>query len=124
MLFFFSSRRRHTRCYRDWSSDVCSSDLDGDGTLDPTFGAGGKVLTDLGGAGRYDGAYAVAVEPDGKILAAGFSDAGGSTDFALVRYNNDGSLDGRFGGGGKVLTDVSGRGSEDDARAVAVQADG
>src|SRR5207245_8418903 len=27
-LFFFSSRRRHTRCYRDWSSDVCSSDLD------------------------------------------------------------------------------------------------
>src|SRR3989337_4534375 len=27
MYFFFSSRRRHTRCYRDWSSDVCSSDL-------------------------------------------------------------------------------------------------
>src|SRR6266542_5951449 len=27
-LFFFSSRRRHTRCYRDWSSDVCSSDLE------------------------------------------------------------------------------------------------
>src|SRR6266542_1847198 len=29
ILFFFSSRRRHTRCYRDWSSDVCSSDLSG-----------------------------------------------------------------------------------------------
>src|SRR3989449_3824138 len=28
-FFFFSSRRRHTRCSRDWSSDVCSSDLDG-----------------------------------------------------------------------------------------------
>src|SRR5207245_7988138 len=28
LTFFFSSRRRHTRCYRDWSSDVCSSDLD------------------------------------------------------------------------------------------------
>src|SRR5207245_6915404 len=27
VVFFFSSRRRHTRCYRDWSSDVCSSDL-------------------------------------------------------------------------------------------------
>src|SRR5216684_1461514 len=27
-FFFFSSRRRHTRCSRDWSSDVCSSDLD------------------------------------------------------------------------------------------------
>src|SRR5438128_4458246 len=31
VLFFFSSRRRHTRCYRDWSSDVCSSDLAGSG---------------------------------------------------------------------------------------------
>src|SRR5690554_3992230 len=29
LLFFFSSRRRHTRCGRDWSSDVCSSDLGG-----------------------------------------------------------------------------------------------
>src|SRR6266542_5493523 len=28
VFFFFSSRRRHTRCYRDWSSDVCSSDLE------------------------------------------------------------------------------------------------
>src|SRR6266852_5429849 len=33
IFFFFSSRRRHTRCYRDWSSDVCSSDLTGLGTL-------------------------------------------------------------------------------------------
>src|SRR2546422_2075092 len=31
IFFFFSSRRRHTRCSRDWSSDVCSSDLDDDG---------------------------------------------------------------------------------------------
>src|SRR3712207_7196940 len=31
MFFFFSSRRRHTRYWRDWSSDVCSSDLGGDG---------------------------------------------------------------------------------------------
>src|SRR5207245_6895465 len=36
LFFFFSSRRRHTRCYRDWSSDVCSSDL-----------AGGAVERDL-----------------------------------------------------------------------------
>src|SRR2546429_9772024 len=32
-VFFFSSRRRHTRCSRDWSSDVCSSDLQGDERL-------------------------------------------------------------------------------------------
>src|SRR2546429_2421957 len=30
VFFFFSSRRRHTRCSRDWSSDVCSSDLYGE----------------------------------------------------------------------------------------------
>src|SRR2546422_10337597 len=36
MFFFFSSRRRHTRCSRDWSSDVCSSDLPLPGPGDPT----------------------------------------------------------------------------------------
>src|SRR5438128_5535091 len=35
VLFFFSSRRRHTRCYRDWSSDVCSSDLAERDVLEP-----------------------------------------------------------------------------------------
>src|SRR3712207_7978673 len=33
LLFFFSSRRRHTRYWRDWSSDVCSSDLRAGGAL-------------------------------------------------------------------------------------------
>lgn len=102
------------------STDFAVVRYDGDGTLDPAFGAGGQVLTNFGGS---DYAYAVAVQGDGKVVAAGSSDAGGSTDFALVRYNNDGSLDGRFGGGGKVLTDVGG-GSNDVALAVAVQADG
>src|SRR5687768_18108116 len=40
LFFFFSSRRRHTRCSRDWSSDVCSSDLSLDGPaelLDPIY---------------------------------------------------------------------------------------
>src|SRR6266699_5467038 len=36
LLFFFSSRRRHTRCGRDWSSDVCSSDLEGVGFAIPS----------------------------------------------------------------------------------------
>src|SRR5207245_5324659 len=39
-VFFFSSRRRHTRCYRDWSSDVCSSDLLPPGLV-PRHGAAG-----------------------------------------------------------------------------------
>src|SRR5207245_5121030 len=36
IFFFFSSRRRHTRCYRDWSSDVCSSDLRAGSDSGPT----------------------------------------------------------------------------------------
>src|SRR5690554_7286033 len=38
-FFFFSSRRRHTRCGRDWSSDVCSSDLSEENTIDSTISA-------------------------------------------------------------------------------------
>src|SRR6266542_3857184 len=41
VVFFFSSRRRHTRCYRDWSSDVCSSDLGTGGG----GGTGGHLTT-------------------------------------------------------------------------------
>src|SRR5256884_6539759 len=37
LFFFFSSRRRHTRCSRDWSSDVCSSDLIGLGSAAPAY---------------------------------------------------------------------------------------
>src|SRR5438034_997582 len=91
------------------------------GDLDPTFGSGGKVLTDLRPA-SYDTAQAVALQPNGKIVAAGFSDAAAAShnDFALVRYNSDGSLDMGFGLGGKVLTDI-GFDSLDWAYAVALQ---
>ncbi len=80
------------------------------GDLDPTFGVGGKVITDLPGPGQdvvADGA--VAVQSDGKIVVAGTT---GSTlllpadsDVAIVRYNVDGSLDASFGDGGRVTTD-------------------
>src|SRR5699024_11450561 len=43
-LFFFSSRRRHTRSKRDWSSDVCSSDLQNEGVL--AFCLEGRVVTE------------------------------------------------------------------------------
>src|SRR2546429_7090354 len=47
-FFFFSSRRRHTRCSRDWSSDVCSSDLERNrlGLNDPIFVQYGTWLKD------------------------------------------------------------------------------
>ena len=47
------------------------------------------------------------IQSDGKMIAAGVSDAGTSTrDFALVRYNTDGTLDASFGSGGKAVTDL------------------
>ena len=86
-----------------------------DGTLDTSFGTGGKVTTDFPGGGD---ANALAVQADGKLVAAGVT--GG--DFTLVRYNPDGSLDTSFGTGGTVTTDFAG--NVDIANALIVQADG
>ncbi|HEX9758526.1 MAG TPA: hypothetical protein VGB26_12145, partial [Nitrospiria bacterium] len=95
------------------------------GDLDTTFdpvGLDGKVSTDF--SGGNDVAYAVAIQPDGKILVAGSAGLG-NLDFALVRYNSNGSLDTTFdpvGLDGKVSTDFSG--GNDVAYAVAIQPDG
>jgi uncharacterized delta-60 repeat protein len=89
------------------------------GELDPTFSGDGKLLTDFG---DKDTAFSVAVQADGKVIAAGDSFAGpNSIDFALARYNPDGSLDPTFSGDGKVLTDFGGSSSAGD---VTIQADG
>ncbi|MDX3248117.1 calcium-binding protein [Streptomyces sp. ME18-1-4] len=89
-----------------------------DGSLDTTFGTGGKIVTNFGGD---DVALGVALQTDGKIVAAGFTNAGGTQDFALARYNTDGSLDTCFGTGGKVITNFGGT---DRADGVTVQTDG
>ena len=86
--------------------------LSPDGTLDPGFGAGGKVTTAFGrdSDGASDTAYALLVEPDGAILVGGDSNQGASAtgvDFALARYTREGTLDTTFGAGGKVLTAIS-----------------
>ena len=92
------------------------------GDLDPTFGTNGHVLTDLGSA-SYDAGRGIAIQLDGKLVVAGSSDAAGNFDFAVVRFNTNGSLDTSFGSGGKVLTDF-GSASDDTASAVAIQQDG
>jgi len=62
----------------------------------PTFASGsGKLTTAIGGA--HDEGYSVTVQADGKILLAGYSKIGSNYDFAVVRYNPDGSLDSTFG---------------------------
>lgn len=90
------------------------------GNLDPDFNAGGStpgtVVTPVGSGG--DNARAVALQADGKILVAGSADS----DFALVRYNADGSLDTTFNGTGIVTTDFSS--FSDSAVGVVVQSDG
>ena len=91
-----------------------------DGSLDTGFDSDGRVTTAIGSGA--DEAEAVAVQPDGKIVAAGYRAASGNDDFAVVRYNADGSLDTGFGTGGKVTTAVGSGASR--AQAIAVQSDG
>src|SRR5438552_19066342 len=80
------------------------------GDLDPSFGAGGQVTTPI--LSGYDGASALVVQPDGKLVAAGHAYNANNDTFALVRYNADGSLDASFGTGGKVTTAVGSRSEE------------
>jgi uncharacterized delta-60 repeat protein len=94
-----------------------------DGSLDGTFGTGGRVTTELGSGGSTF-AYGVVVQSDGKIVAGGYaSDAVGQAKFALVRYNGDGTVDAAgFGTNGIVLNNVLGS-SSNVATALAIQAD-
>jgi uncharacterized delta-60 repeat protein len=99
-----------------------SLDTDGfDPYLDAPFGTGGLVTTDF--AGHNDVGHAVALESGGKLVVAGetSNEDGTTSDFALIRYNPDGSLDATFGTGGTLTTDIS---SFDVIRDVAIQNDG
>jgi uncharacterized delta-60 repeat protein len=91
------------------------------GSLDVGFGNGGKVSTSLSATG-HSYAYASAIQTDGKILAAGYAYFGNNIDFALARFNTDGSLDLSFDGDGKVTTDLGD--SLNFCNAIAIQSDG
>jgi len=67
------------------------------GDLDLTFGSGGKVVTPIGSGNDYS--FGAAIQSDGKIVLAGESFNGTNRDFAVARYNTDGSLDNAFGSG-------------------------
>lgn len=86
------------------------------GSFDNSFGSSGRVTTNIG---RDDEAFGVAIQTDGKIVAAG---VGGSFYFGLARYDASGNLDATFGTGGKVKTLVQPYGNA--ATAVGIQADG
>jgi uncharacterized delta-60 repeat protein len=86
------------------SFNIGLSRVNADGSPDSGFGTDGHVVTRFGDAVGQ----ALALQPDGKILAAGGTMTRGEEDFAIVRYLPDGSLDGTFGNGGKLQTDFGG----------------
>jgi hypothetical protein len=90
--------------------------LNTDGSLDMSFGTGGKVVVPT--SSGNDEVYALAVQSDGKILAGG----DGSNDFTLIRLNSNGSLDTGFGTGGIVKTNFYN--SLDELHALVIQNDG
>jgi uncharacterized delta-60 repeat protein len=102
-------------------SDFLLVRYNANGSPDESFGSGGFVVTDIDAS--YDYAVAIALQPDGKLVVAGVTDNGSHPDFALVRYNPDGTLDYTFGRGGKVITDV-GSGSYDYASGLLPEPDG
>ena len=75
-----------------------------DGSLDTSFGNGGTTTIDIGGDGAWQGASDLALQSDGKFVVAGTD----YLNFALARFNSDGSLDNYFGQDGTLITDFGG----------------
>ncbi len=106
----------------DWSGwDAVVLRFNTNGTLDTTFNGTGKRVDDFGG-GNND-AEAVALQPDGKIVTAGFmwNQTTLNDDFAVYRYTSAGALDTTFNGTGKVAISC-GAGRNDEASAVVYDA--
>ncbi len=74
------------------------------GSLDTSFDGDGRVTTPIGAS--QDIAESIVIQSDGKIVVAGRSSNGSNDDFAVVRYNSNGSLDTSFDGDGKQTTSI------------------
>jgi uncharacterized delta-60 repeat protein len=105
-------------------TDVGIARLTPGGAPDATFGVSGTVTTDI--AGFTDEGNSVAIQSDGKIVVGGTARSSsasfGAADFAVIRYNPDGSLDTSFDADGKATTDFFG--FDDHGNGVAIQDDG
>jgi uncharacterized delta-60 repeat protein len=95
-----------------------------DGSLDTSFDADGRVRLSLGPS--FDQIQAVAVQPDGKIVAGGYTFVGQAQHFAVVRFNANGSVDTTFGGGDGIVVTQTGAGQfpRNEITGMAVQPDG
>jgi len=100
------------------------------GTLDTTFGTGGVAIADFGTSAALSGAFALAIQANGEIVAAGVAAAGPffngfSSAFGLARFTTAGALDTSFGSGGLVMTAVeSGSVVYSYVAGIAMQSDG
>ncbi|NVO21093.1 MAG: PKD domain-containing protein [Bacteroidetes bacterium] len=102
---------------------VCK--LSSSGSLDPSFGTGGRVSVDMIGGGAPDAAYAITTDNAGNVYACGATRTGGTpftNDMAIIKLTPAGVLDPSFSGDGKLLLDVSG--SWDFAYGISVRTDG
>ena len=104
--------------------DVLVARYTADGLLDASFGGGGIVTFNGSGVGN-DRALGLALQPDGKILVAGYATVTGSPkrDILVLRFTASGELDPAFGDAGVFVYNGSGNGT-DIAFAVALQPDG
>lgn len=99
--------------------------LNADGSVDTSFGSGGKLTTAFPGSDG-DRANALVIQKDGKIVVGGqasFSTSTSGVDFALARYLPSGALDTGFGTGGRVTTPVSSNAGSDKIFGLALQGD-
>ncbi|HTU62505.1 MAG TPA: hypothetical protein VMF89_28790, partial [Polyangiales bacterium] len=106
------------------TNDFALLRLDPNGALDQSFGTKGKLVTPVN-PNNWDGAEAVAIDPDGSIVVAGWAyDVGSSANTALLRYTPSGVLDSSFGEGGIALTQVAAGTKSDQGSALLLQTDG
>lgn len=94
---------------------------DTDGVLDTNFNTTGTVITQI----QYEAkAYSVLIQPNGQIVVGGYSYADLATQFALARYDTDGSIDTSFGTNGIALTTIGGHNSDSKIKSLAIQSNG
>jgi len=108
------------RCQGASNFDFCIARFNSDGSLDTSFGNGGKVIQPIGSG--HDYGRSLAIQSDGKILLGGYCHNGSNNDFCIARFDSEGNLDTTFGTGGKVIQGIGS--GNDEGYSLAVQPDG
>lgn len=103
--------------------DVILTRLNSDGSKDLSFGSSGVTYTNHGTDTDTAQSTDIVIQPDGKIIAGGLASLSQKLNYAMTRYNTDGTLDNSFGSDGFVYTNFTSI-SDDQALAIALQEDG